>query len=528
MAWFVMKRMDEMAHRWFRVILLPCLLFAFAVIIRLGCLTANDTVIETDGYGYVRLAQFFSGADRVQADKEMLLRHFPPGYAFGISFAHHLIKDWEMAGRSVSIFCGSLLCVFIFFLARDLYGQKVAILASLLVAIDPILITASMPVLTEMFFSLLLIGSVGVSLYLFRRPNLPFFFVSGMLWGFCYLIKSEAMGYLPIVIFSILSGFFFMNETGIKQKILFAVMLVFGFSLVYLAYLFYCYREIGGFNFAPNMQNALLLLAQHKGKISYEEMALSLNRDDDPIRSVSLFNLLKVYGRNLYYRTQMEILPRVVLLPLWVFIVLGLFRSSWDKLRLKKDPFVLLFILFPVFFYPLFLVHERRFVPILPLVMVFAANGICEFEHWCKESFGHNKIGLFAAFLLVMLSVAPRLGGLVRPADPFVNNPVEYKEVGRWMKDQLPAGMKIMSRDPALAYYAKAQWEILPYATLSEMIAFAKKKQVDYIVFERYFAKLRPKLRFLMDEGKEIPGLKLVYRWDKRPEYKVLVYKLEK
>ncbi len=264
----------------------------------------------------------------------------------------------------------------------------------------------------------------------------------------------------------------------------------------------------------------------HKEGRSYEEIFYGLRGKIESSFALGLRDLLKSYCHQLYFTTQMDVLPRVFLLPLWVGGVLGLFRSPWDAILKKKVIFLLLFILFPLFFYPLFLVHERRFVPIIPLVMIFVAKGIIEFEHWFKETFGRNKWGLVLIFFLIASSFMPRLTGAMREKDPFLNEPAEYREAGRWMNEHLPLQAKIMARDPAIAFYADRRWEALPYGTLAEIVQNAKERQTDYIVFERYFAKLRPNLRYIMESDEELPGLKLVYRWDRRPEYKVLVYEV--
>ncbi len=47
------------------------------------------------------------------------------------------------------------------------------------------------------------------------------------------------------------------------------------------------------------------------------------------------------------------------------------------------------------------------------------------------------------------------------------------------------------------------------------------------MIDKRWAAKLYPWLAFLVNGSNEAQDLELVYEWDERPEYRVMVYKLK-
>jgi hypothetical protein len=513
-------------HR-FRTAFFLLALILSAFLIRIAFLP-SARIIETDGCGYVRLAQLCSGKAIAGTDRAAVFREYALGYPLGISLAHLCIPDWEKAGRIVSLVCGALLPGMIFAVARYLFGNKVAFWAALLVVADPVLVAASTRVLTEMSFSLALTAAFIVSLFFFAKPAPLYSFSLGIIWGICYLIKPEAIVWALPHILAMLSGVFYRRNVSQKKRWGFAALSISGLSIVCGIYVLYGYYLTGEFSLIPNKANALSSLQMNALGGSFEEVFYSLNGGLWAPKVSGIFDLMRGYARNLYYFVPRVALPQVILLPLGIFIILGIFRSPWDRDRLKKElPFWLL-VLFPVFFYPLFPISERRFVPVLPLLMIPAAKGIDEFGEWWLKTFGARKIGLWTAAAVIFLSFVPRLTGPFRESDIYAHEPIEYREAGRWMADHLAPGSTVMSRAPEIAFYAGARWIPLPFAAWDEVIAEAGKRKVDYIVLERYSALLRPDFRDFMTEDAKIPGAKLVYRWNRKPEYKVLILQLEK
>jgi hypothetical protein len=129
----------------------------------------------------------------------------------------------------------------------------------------------------------------------------------------------------------------------------------------------------------------------------------------------------------------------------------------------------------------------------------------------------------------LLLTFLPRLTAPFRRHDIFSDQAIECKDVGYWIRDNFPKDIRLMSRVAEVAFYAERKGEEFPYKDLPGLLQYAKERKVDYIVVDkRWFARLMPDMAFLLDEGRKIEGLKLIYRWDKRPEYKVLIYKLDR
>jgi uncharacterized membrane protein len=87
---------------------------------------------------------------------------YPPGYPGLIASFYPVVGDWEIAGQMVSVVCGVLLLFPLYALCKELYGDKVALLACLLATISPYLARYAAHVRSESPFVLLATVAVGV------------------------------------------------------------------------------------------------------------------------------------------------------------------------------------------------------------------------------------------------------------------------------------------------------------------------------------------------------------------------------
>ena len=88
----------------------------------------------------------------------------------------------------------------------------------------------------------------------------------------------------------------------------------------------------------------------------------------------------------------------------------------------------------------------------------------------------------------------------------------EHKTIGLWMKDNIPRDSVVMSRFPAIAFYAEQRWEPAPNADYSQALDYARANDVQYWALDEEETRvLRPQFAFLLDASKIAPELQLVH-----------------
>jgi hypothetical protein len=115
------------------------------------------------------------------------------------------------------------------------------------------------------------------------------------------------------------------------------------------------------------------------------------------------------------------------------------------------------------------------------------------------------------------------------PAAPMI----EFKEAGRWLKEQSETTPLIMATQPFIAFYAGGRPVYLPAENYQTVVEHARRLNVDYVAIDEALISNGlwgnneySDLRFLLDERSQHPELRLVYKFDRMPSRKILIYTL--
>jgi len=476
-------------------------IFILALFIRL-CFLSTPKIIDSDGVIYTRLAgSLMSGNGFIGLDgtKSTIVR---PLYPIFIGIIDKIIKNIELSGRIISIFFGSLMPVIIFLISKEIFGKKESFLAAILVSMSPILASTSTGVMTETLF-MFVIG-VGI-LYLYsalKRGRNFNFFISGIIWGLPYLIRPEGISYLLVCVGMIL--FFNPEKISLRYRWIFVSFFLLGVFIPVLPLFVYLRISFGHWIISP--------------EIYY------LN----PIEPA-------VYLRNLYYSAYIEQIPRIFTPLLIVFFGIGQFRSIFAEGKIRENVYLLSFVLYPFIIYPWnseTTISWRHYTIILPLLYIWVAKGIAEPARWLSEGANKRNVKLLVTISLAVLVFAdfmPRLSASFRKKDPYLECPLEYKFTGEWIKNNVGKDKAIISRIREIAFYGGVRGFGIPkeLKDCKQLVAFAKDRKIDYLVVDRrWTARLYPYLSVLLEDKNTPADLKLVYSWDKRPEYQVKVFKI--
>lgn len=511
-----MKQNKKNAVIWTMVLVALCLRLFYRSF--RGC-------IQTDSVQYLNMAHNLFQA----GGWKDLFTGRSSGYSLPIAIFNLFGIELEMAGYLVSILAGSLIIWPITQLARDWYGWKTAVWVSILVAIHPFLVEASLDVLPTALYSLTIITAIYYGWKALESGKRRDYILTAMLWGYTYLIRVEGIVY-PLVWF--IFYFCFRHERKEQGRVregrnfVLALLLLGLFVFSYIGAHRYTtgHWSLGGLikKASLNIFIAKLYPPPEERKLLEGDIkAYGFSGNLWAKREIALTNYIR--------RLNMEwlsIMPQIIPLPMIGLAFLGLFSRPWDRHRRRREVYLFV-MLYPLLLYPLSRVIVRYLLPTSFIILLWVSNGIVEMGEWARRTgMRYAKFVLFvvggvACFLLAVQLIQP-----IRE-NPYYRYWREHKEVGLWMAENLPPGQDIMSRKPYVAFYARGNHTQLPDQEIEEILEMARTKGIDYLVIdERSMGSYKSvTLKSSLKCG-EAFGLKEVYRLNPEKGYSIVLYKV--
>ncbi|NLG27375.1 MAG: hypothetical protein GX557_05660, partial [Chloroflexi bacterium] len=226
--------------------------------------------------------------------------------------------------------------------------------------------------------------------------------------------------------------------------------------------------------------------------------------------------------------------------PLLPLVVLGLFRRSWTRERTWKELYLIASFL-PVMAFMMFFIQERYIVAMLPVFILWMAAGLIEISDWLVGTWTALRSPVEGPYLRMgagwrtaveIVPVALVVAGLlvltprvVREVTSVGSVRMEHRWVGEKLHDEVTRDTVLMSRYPAIAFYADTQWVPTPNASWPEIMTYARHKGVRYLAIDERELRYRPQLAGLVT-GNQVPAeLKQVYQSTVDGE-RMVVYRL--
>lgn len=470
--------------------------------------------------------------------------YWPPMYPALVALFSVFSHDFESVGRAVNILCGVATLVPIYVLARELFSETSARLATALLALFPALAFGATDALAESSYTLWTISGVATGWFALKVRSPALFAGTGVLFGLGYLTKPEGLGYLVVFAgVAALVGVWRLWRQRDRRLLLGAALTIAASLLVAFPYLVYLKGETGGWiisgkykvnRFDVNSINYLsaddtqlpLDMAYHQGNFYEYNPETHAGKDG---RTRTPGELAAWIAENLYkiFRSEMA---GAMTAPLFALVVLGFFSQSWLREKAYMNFYLLLyFIFFWLMVIPFFHINARYFTPLLPLCFVWAGQGVCiapkPFEQMIS-AVASGKIGQRAPLLakaavvagLLGVSFLPEMGKIISrsPADTdFWNDAVELKAAGEWLRQNTQGPPVLMSYNKAVDFYA-GQRDIRKTATFSydnihRIVRYAKHRGVTHLVLNERYRSNFPNLEPLFTLQEIPPELALVY-----------------
>ena len=168
----------------------------------------------------------------------------------------------------------------------------------------------------------------------------------------------------------------------------------------------------------------------------------------------------------------------------------------------------------------------------IPLFLYFFYLGVEKlvflFLYWMEKK---TLITAAVTLLAVLLFPGTSLDNLTNPQKVAANfsqthNKKELKIVGEWIKSNFfGSNPKVMLRHEGVEFYAEGETVYLPQISFEQLLDYAKKYQVDYLVAWDEELASDEKLVFLLNDKINHPGLQKVFS-PNLPNTKIVVYTL--
>lgn len=192
----------------------------------------------------------------------VILTQFPGGFLFWPPLYPLLVAlvplPVDISAPLISVICGTLIVLPVYFIIRDLWGKEAAILGGALAAFMPPLAYYSGIGRTETLYTLMLFLAIWQMGNILNRGKVISGLWAGLFFGLAYLSRFEgaiagAIGGMIII----LSLF---KSSAAKQRILSGLLMCFGFLIIGIPYWLFISGNFGGFHVTPptiSLYNAL-------------------------------------------------------------------------------------------------------------------------------------------------------------------------------------------------------------------------------------------------------------------------------
>ncbi len=530
--------MNNRPRRWWALL---TIMVAASFAVRVAAWAHWQTgAIESEGAEYARIAENLrNGAGYVglvTPGSELLFNPLFPFLIAGTSFVTH---NYELAGRLVALVMGALLPLPVFGIGSRLFNRRVGFIAATLTLLHPVLVHLSFTVFSEGPYTTLLLCAVYLVVRALNNSSTKLWLLVGGAFGLSYLLRAEASAVFAIAVLFALTA----TEGGRTVRCRRTVAAVVMFLVLALPEVILIYKSTGKVRLEGKSTifwytGRRILAAEANPGVDYESpggqhevpapapnvesgqpwedkwafygidshlrgMGFPMRPHAEVIREtrVTLKDLFRLFEKGVRQNAP-ELFRRLSsdwlgapLLP--ALALLGALRRPWRGPQTSSRLFVILVAAAPVVATFFALWSEARYYFVLvPLLSIWAANGLFEIGLWMKASSAAAGWRVLAR-PAVSQYIVPALIGLAMIISSV--NPVRRlyvfsdsarpshvdKEVGLWIGRQQSRPARIMDVSIPLAYHAGAQFTYFPYCTGELALRYLDAAQVDYIVLRR-------------------------------------------
>jgi len=514
--------------------------------------------IDPEGAEYARIAEnLVNGHGYVGIAIPGTELMFPPLFPLLIAGVSLLTHQSEVAGRVISVTMGTLLVLPVYFITVDLYNRKVAYVAAVLIACHPLLVGFSATVFGETTYMTLVLSGVYWSLRCLSLQTARVFMLAGVFFGLAYLTRPEAALYPFLTMFLLVAGAVVINRQQIRHVALHSCLLLATFLILATPYVVWLSAETGQFrwegktpiNFALSMPYITGMnpdAAEFGISVDLEELGTS-NKSNLSVITTTQFNFrdiirLVVFNGQRNFRRLVSVISGASFLGspiLFTLAILGLFKEPWRRKSIISHIY-LLFVVIGVPSVSLLSVsvahlYPRYFLLFLPVMIIWAANGIALLSRWAGATMrlvgagaptsrrAGTVVGLTSGTMLLLISFLGVGEAWELTAFDYKSRPL--KQAGKWLGAFTPGPKTIMDTSTVLAFHAGASFVSFPYSDSSLALKYIEKKGVNFIILREESLSRTLYMKDWFESGIPDRRAQLIYNTKVPQHGRILMYK---
>jgi 4-amino-4-deoxy-L-arabinose transferase-like glycosyltransferase len=477
------------------------LFFIVMVFIGLKYHIVGDYGVETDFYwSYVPEARhILEGTIPIEDFRG-------PGYPLVLACIALFTSDLFHAGVVLSTLSAAASLFFIFQILKHLFRADIALIGTLLVAVNTTFVQYSYSAGTDMFF----VALVTASTFFFLRDEQMRWLnivLSALLAGLAYLTRYNGLFAAVAAPLAILAVNPFQQTRKIRAKT--AAVYLGIFMLTIAPWGIYCLIEKGSFFYNKNYLNIAYEMFA-KGKITWDQYWSVDAQRFTSLTQVIFANpglFLGTVVRNIFEHGVGD-LGKLLGWQTGIFSLLGI------PLFVKERPHaqLLSFFVFALMFFAVLLLvfyGERFSMYLLPVYVIFALKTLtwqrlARYRFWKRVQSG--------ALIGIVLLVWTAISSYEFNSANIDSGPREVVSIAQWFRnnyDDTAKGQIIIARKPHIAYYLDMKMELFPYVdTYPQLLDQIRKVHASYLYFSLMEAGMRPQFQYLLDPSKAPPELK--------------------
>jgi 4-amino-4-deoxy-L-arabinose transferase-like glycosyltransferase len=515
------------------------LIIVAAAVLRIVWLVAlkNDQGLSIEELEYLRIAENLSSGNGYVGLYGTGQTVHTPLLPVAVAALNLLIHNITLSGRVVSVAAGVLLPIPVYYLARRLYGRRVATIAAILVAFLPYFVWLSTHAYSEPLFLTLLATALLFAVLTLDLRQALLALLAGAFLGLAYLARPTGMYLLPATIVFMIGAGLIRRAPPVRIALHCALVSA-AFLVMAAPYVAFLHKSTGHLLIDGKTAGLRAMsMAMYQGA-GYPEAALGITGDlqqtgfelDQTAFTVGLLQGhregvdLDNWLRETVLHAPQNSRPiaRSLLLmtsPLVAMLCLvGIARLVEPTPERLGRLFV--FVAFGILLaiqiaLPWFM---KRFAgPLLLFVLLYAAVGLDWLTTIIRRSvtsrlprrtkFSRYLIPGFATALL-LVSTAPSLASLADAGH--VSCYASAKSAGLWLSGQGVDGLRVMDRSMEVTYYSGGTALMPPYTDAETALRYIATHRPTHIVVFQPTCRQTPYLCNWLEDGIPDPRATLV------------------
>ena len=435
-------------------------------------------VVYNDGVEYARIAKHILGGNWSEG-------FVPPVYPALMAALGFFVRDFEIAGIMISVFFGAALILPVYHFTKVLFDGRTAIIAAIFAVFQPLFFAYSGSVLTESTYYFIVAMTALFGWLAFAKGRVVHIFLFSFLAAMAYLTKPEGIGFLLVFVVWVIC----INPPGLvkrrfRTRLWMAILALACFIIVSLPYLAQIRKDLGSWHISKKATVSIGALQQEEEDGARESVQqFPKRRVDISTLAKNPFSLLAKVSFGFLeglLKFQQGFTPYLFFFAIIGFLVKINGRYPW-KPNFYSLSHVLFFFGFVLSF---FWITKRYTSQMMPMVLPWAAWGF-----WCAVSWSSKKLVEyrhvqrmgFNALCLGIIIIALLTQGVLSTGR---GHRQIQRDVGLWMKANLPRDTKFMSRLPQEGFYAQMPWTRIKKSNYNEIIVDARSQGAKYLVID--------------------------------------------